>query len=221
MLPPAAMGSVYQAAMAGYTLIGIVDGVFGNVPSVWHKEILFAMAHGAIVAGAGSMGALRAAELWQYGMVGLGRTYRLYRRGALADDDEVCLLHGPEEFHYAPASEPMINVRFTARRLRRAHLLSATEERAFLEETKGVFFGGRTRTCVLTILQSCVAQDRADLVATAFCEAYYDVKATDARWLLTWMQGGAQKQWTKPSWDFPQTHHWRDHFEGRQEPSCL
>src|SRR4029079_10840709 len=39
---PVAMGSVFRAVEAGYLRIGIVDGYFGNVPSVWHKEILFA-----------------------------------------------------------------------------------------------------------------------------------------------------------------------------------
>ena len=43
--------------------IGIIDGYFERVPSVWHKEILWAMAEGIHVFGSASMGALRAAEL--------------------------------------------------------------------------------------------------------------------------------------------------------------
>ena len=43
--PPAALGSVYRAFQQGYRRIGIIDGFFGNTPSVWHKEIMFVIAH--------------------------------------------------------------------------------------------------------------------------------------------------------------------------------
>jgi hypothetical protein len=41
---PAVMGAIFRAVEAGYRRIAIVDGAFGNVPSIWHKEILFAIA---------------------------------------------------------------------------------------------------------------------------------------------------------------------------------
>ena len=75
---PVALGSVYRAVEAGYRRIGIVDGLFGNFPAVWHKEILFAIASGVEVSGAASMGALRAAELSRFGMIGSGRIYRMF-----------------------------------------------------------------------------------------------------------------------------------------------
>src|SRR5882757_8592926 len=57
--PPAALGSVFRAMERGYRRIGIIDGFFGNTPSVWHKEILFAISKGFEVSGAASTGALR------------------------------------------------------------------------------------------------------------------------------------------------------------------
>jgi hypothetical protein len=86
---PAPLGAIYSAVQSGYTRIGLVDGLFGNVPSVWHKEILFALSNGVAVLGSSSMGALRAAELAPYSMIGIGRVYRYYRSGVLTDDDEV------------------------------------------------------------------------------------------------------------------------------------
>jgi hypothetical protein len=59
---PAARGDILQAVEDGARAIGIVDGYFGEMPSVWHKEILFALQQNVIVAGGASMGALRAAE---------------------------------------------------------------------------------------------------------------------------------------------------------------
>ncbi|MEJ0097006.1 MAG: TfuA-like protein [Bauldia sp.] len=59
-----------KAVLAGASVIGLVDGVFENVASVWHKEILYALSEGVQVFGAASMGALRAADvrtLWHGG----------------------------------------------------------------------------------------------------------------------------------------------------------
>ena len=79
----------------------IVDGYFDTVPSVWHKEILVAMQRGVHVFGASSMGALRAAELHPFGMVGIGQVYEWYRDGTIDADDEVAVAHGPAEFAFA------------------------------------------------------------------------------------------------------------------------
>ena len=56
-------------------MIGVIDGYFEIVPTVWHKEILWAMQAGIHVYGAASIGALRAAELDVFGMRGIGRIY--------------------------------------------------------------------------------------------------------------------------------------------------
>ena len=55
-LPPAAQGDIYLAALKEPRAIGLIDGYFQGVPSVWHKEILWAMAQGIHVFGSASMG---------------------------------------------------------------------------------------------------------------------------------------------------------------------
>ena len=55
--------------------IVLIDGEFHGRPSVWQREILDAIAEGTEVHGASSMGALRAAELHSFGMVGHGRIF--------------------------------------------------------------------------------------------------------------------------------------------------
>ena len=73
-LPPASQGDVFRlVATHDARIVGIIDGHFQEVPSVWHKELLWAMSQGIHVLGAASMGALRAAELAAFGMVGEGR----------------------------------------------------------------------------------------------------------------------------------------------------
>lgn len=142
--PPAAQGDVYRAALERPAVIGIVDGYFEGVPSVWHKEILWAMQRGVHVLGAASMGALRAAELHPFGMRGVGRIFEAFRAGELEDDDEVAVLHGPAETGYVAISEAMVNVRATLARAVAGGVLER-DARAQLEEiAKRTFYQERT-----------------------------------------------------------------------------
>jgi len=109
--PPAAQGDIYRACKLRPRAIGLIDGYFEGVPSVWHKEVLWALSQGVAVYGSASMGALRAAELDVFGMTGIGEIYEWYRGGVIEDDDEVALLHGPAEAGFVPLSEPSVNVR--------------------------------------------------------------------------------------------------------------
>jgi hypothetical protein len=111
--PPIKQGEVYEAAQNRPAIIGIIDGYFEVTPTVWHKEILWAMAQGIHVYGSASIGALRAAELCSFGMTGVGRVFAAYRDGTLTDDDEVAVLHGPEELGYPAVTEAMVNIRVT------------------------------------------------------------------------------------------------------------
>jgi hypothetical protein len=112
-LPPASQGDVYRSTLQKPVAIGVIDGVFELVPSVWHKEILYAMSEGIHVFGASSMGALRAAELEPFGMEGVGAVFEAYRDGRLEDDDEVAVRHGSAETGYLLLSEAMVNIRAT------------------------------------------------------------------------------------------------------------
>jgi hypothetical protein len=92
-------------------VLAIIDGYFERMPSVWHKEILFALSRRVHVLGGASMGALRAAELDRFGMVGVGVAYQAFSSGALTDDDEVAVVHGPADTGYWPLSEALIDLR--------------------------------------------------------------------------------------------------------------
>jgi hypothetical protein len=111
-LPPAQRGDVYLAAKNA-SVIGLIDGSFRTVPAVMHKEILWALAQGVAVYGAASMGALRAAELHTFGMIGVGRIYQDFIDGRLWRDDEVAVEHGPAKLGFPVLSEALVNIRAT------------------------------------------------------------------------------------------------------------
>ncbi|HEY7555549.1 MAG TPA: TfuA-like protein [Candidatus Binatia bacterium] len=114
--PPVACGDILRCLRIKPKVIAIIDGVFEHRASVWHKEILFALEQGITVFGAGSMGALRAAELAPFGMIGIGRIFESYRDGVYTDDDEVALLYESGAAGYRALSEPMVNIRATVAR---------------------------------------------------------------------------------------------------------
>ena len=157
-LPPARHGDVYRAVkLLRPSAIGVVDGYFQWVPSVWHKEILWAIQQGVHVFGAASMGALRAAELAPFGMRGVGRIFEAYRNGVLApdasepfeDDDEVAIVHGPAESGYLAASEAMVNIRCTLANAERAGVITRETRARIVAIAKTLYFPERSYGRVL------------------------------------------------------------------------
>jgi hypothetical protein len=141
--PPAKQGDVYEAALGRPAIIGIIDGYFEVTPTVWHKEILWAMSQGIHVYGAASIGALRAAELHPFGMVGIGRIFAAYRDGILIDDDEVAVLHGPEELGYPVLTEAMVNIRATLDKAVEEGVLDSEMAARLTEISKSLFYKQR------------------------------------------------------------------------------
>lgn len=142
--PPAGQGDVYRAALCRPRAIGIVDGYFGMVPAVWHKEVLWAMQAGIHVFGSASMGALRAAELAAFGMEGVGTIFEAYARGELEDDDEVAIVHAPAENGYRPLSDAMVNIRATLAAAEAQGVIGPAARAALLLSAKARFYAERT-----------------------------------------------------------------------------
>jgi hypothetical protein len=143
-LPPAAQGDVYRAARRRPRAIGIVDGYFDSVPSVWHKEILWAMREGIHVFGSASMGALRAAELAAFGMEGVGEIFEAYRRGELTDDDEVAIVHDSAANCYRALSIAMVNIRATLATAEHQGVIGPSSRAALIRIAKELFYPERT-----------------------------------------------------------------------------
>jgi hypothetical protein len=133
-MPPVGQGDLVRAvADHAPCAIVIIDGVFAQRPAVRHKEILWAMAAGISVYGSSSMGAIRAAELAEWGMVGHGLVFRWYRRTALADDADVAVPMAPPELGSVALGEALVDIRLTLKRAERENVI-ARDCRIFLDQ---------------------------------------------------------------------------------------
>lgn len=212
-LPPAAEGDIYRAARQEPRAIALIDGYFEAQPAVWHKEILWAMSRGIHVFGAASMGALRAAELWSFGMVGAGTIYRAYRRGALVDDAEVAVLHGPAELGYPSVTEALVNVRANLSRARAAGVLSPATRRLVLQSAAAIYYKDRTWERILGEAVRCgLAPEEAATLKSWLRSNAIDLKRCDAGVLIRLLKS-LEARLAEPmrvSYKFEATSFWRD-----------
>lgn len=209
-LPPAAQGDVHRAARQRPRAIGIVDGYFSGAPSVWHKEILWALSEGIPVLGSASMGALRAAELHRFGMRGIGRIFEWYRDGVIEDDDEVAVVHGPAELAYLPVSEPMVNIRSTLARAEAEGVLSADGRLKLETFAKSLFFPQRSWPALLEGTTG-VAVDELAQFGAWIPDGRIDQKREDALEMLAALKATASEtERFRPDFRFEWTTFWDD-----------
>ena len=111
--PPAKKGDfLLLTADSKVKMIGFVDGVFlQDYPPTPIEVYQLARKEGILLAGAASLGALRAVELEKFGMVGIGKIFQLYKTGRVDADDEVAVTYAPGG-DYQLQSEAMIDIRY-------------------------------------------------------------------------------------------------------------
>lgn len=183
VLPPVAVGDILRVIRRrGIRRIAIIDGYFERMAAVWHKELLLALQRGVAVYGAASMGALRAAELAPFGMIGVGGIYRDYARGVLIADDEVAVAHLPAEYGFRATSDALVNLRAGLARAATAGVISARTHAQLIERARARFY--RERTWAQLIADGRAAQLPRRQLAALAAWPKPDRKADDARALL-------------------------------------
>jgi len=176
--PPARCGDIARAIATRPTAIGLIDGVFGDAPSVWHKELLAAIDAGIAVYGAGSLGAVRAAELDREGMTGIGGVYRSYRSGRQNRDDAVLVVHAPAELGWRPLTVALVDIEVT---LAMADI-AADDRSGLLRLARRMPFEQRTWKNLLDAHQPGVGRCGSPLVETL--SSHGSAKRRDAEQLL-------------------------------------
>jgi hypothetical protein len=129
----------------------LIDGVFRENLSVWHKEIVYAVQFPSLKAiyGASSMGALRAAECDHIGMIGIGQIYQWYRDSVTEDDSEVALNYTsretPEGTVYSPLTVPLVDIRAGVEHFKHEYPDKADRADSFFEAMQKVHYADRTQ----------------------------------------------------------------------------
>ena len=143
--PPVRRGDVDRLVEAESTpgVLVICDGVFQSVPAVSHAELCAAIDAGWQVWGVSSIGAIRAFELRAEGMRGFGYVYERLSRHADFTDDEMCLLHFPED-PWFPLTEALVNLRHALEARGAALGISVDAGAHALATLSRAWFGDRT-----------------------------------------------------------------------------
>lgn len=87
LYPPARRGDLLRVSGPGDVVV-IIDGNPYYAPL--HEEILSLLASGVAMAGAGGWGAVLAADMHPYGMIGIGQVFAARQVGSIADDEAAC-----------------------------------------------------------------------------------------------------------------------------------
>ncbi|MEW1721630.1 TfuA-like protein [Streptomyces sp. NPDC093109] len=150
MWPPARHGDLFDAAIRGGDTVVLIDGVYHQAPALRHKEILAAMGRGVTVIGAASIGALRAAELAPFGMLGVGRIFTAYVRGEIDGDDEVAVGQAPDG-GWSALTWPVVTLRHILRLARSAGVIDQERAAGLLAGLRAVYYPQRTMAAVRAV----------------------------------------------------------------------
>ena len=145
---PARKGDILRIATRNESnLIGLIDGVFLQDYPPTPIEVYTALERGVKIVGAASLGALRAVELDKFGMIGIGKIYRLYKSLRLKDDDEVAVTFTPD---YKLQSEALIDIRYTLYHAYKDGIINKEEMKRLVRIAKRIYFPYRTYDEILS-----------------------------------------------------------------------
>lgn len=181
VVPPVNRGDLYRYRVLKYSLLVMVDGVFADTPSVSPREIVDVVRDGALVIGASSMGALRAADCAPAGAVGLGQIYRLYRRKIISSEDEVAVAFRADQ-PFPPLTESLVNMRIALRRATRTRLLTNSQADLIVSTAGSMHYSERTWTNSFAQAGIPLCTSLSEFLRTV------DTKRADARVAFKWIE---------------------------------
>jgi len=179
--PPIRRGDINALMASPPKIIGVVDGKFFQSFAISPKEMLPAIEAGILMLGSSSMGALRAAELYPFGMIGVGRIFELYKSGEIDADDEVAMVF--DEENGRAHSVPMVNIRVTLERALAEGVISAASASTASSLIRNVYFPERSYPMLLRVTAGKLPeQEHAAL--RSYLQRPPDAKREDALSLL-------------------------------------
>ncbi|NUK27787.1 TfuA-like protein [Streptomyces lunaelactis] len=179
--PPVRHGDLFETTIRDGDTAVILDGVYHQAPALRHKEILAVMGRGVRVIGAASIGALRAAELAPFGMLGVGSIYTAYVSGEIDGDDEVAVGQAPDS-EFGALTWPVVNLRHVLQLAVSAGVLDGERAAALLAGLCAVYYPQRTTAAVRAVCRHQGATEFTEWLAEQReqDEHFGDLKRSDA-----------------------------------------
>jgi TfuA protein len=144
---PAKKGDLLQLILKEVGIVGLVDGYFlQDYPPTPIEVYNLVRKRNVKVFGSSSLGALRAVELGKYGMIGIGKIFRLFRDGILESDDEVAVTF-TDYTNYK--SEALIDIRYNLFLAQKYKIIDNRTGRSILKVSKQTYFPYRTYEDIL------------------------------------------------------------------------
>lgn len=178
--PPVRRDDIKKLIKSCPEIIGIIDGVFFDSAAVAHREIIEALKNGIIVVGGASMGALRASELDSYGMIGIGKIYKMYKNGILESDDEVAVIFDADTNE--PLSIPLINIRMTVESAQMEGIMTMDVASSIIDVARQMFYPDRNYRNIIveSIKKRIIESATGEKLLDFFKKNAVDVKHEDA-----------------------------------------
>jgi hypothetical protein len=162
--PPARKGDFLKIANAQNNagFVGFIDGVFlqDYPPTPIEVHTLLQKKH-FTVAGAASLGALRAVELEKFGMIGIGKIFQLYKSGKIESDDEVAVTFSEQD--YKLQSEALIDIRYTLYWAVKDEIITHKTKDVLVKIAKQIYFPSRNYDEVLERARADSTVDQKEL----------------------------------------------------------
>lgn len=148
---PIERGDAPRDAASGVGVLVIIDGRFVQSHAVSPGELMDALRRGVRIYGSSSMGALRAAELEPYGMIGHGRIFDLIKRTPAFSDDHLGLTFHEDTLR--PISVPYVDLHFALEDMRARGEVTRASARHVLEAFGRLPFPDRDPRFVAELLE--------------------------------------------------------------------
>lgn len=184
--PPIKRGDLYELIEKrdDIDIIGIIDGVFHQSPAVAHKEILAALDKNITIVGGASIGALRACELYPYGMIGVGHIFEDYKNGIIESDDDVAVSLNPDT--YEQISDSWINMKYNFQKALDEDIITKDEMDELLKTAKSIYYPRRTFEYI--IKKSNLEKERIKQINNYIKNNKFDIKHDDAREVIKYIK---------------------------------
>lgn len=179
--PPIKTGDLEPLVQLQPGVCVIIDGVFGKNRAITPFECIELINSGWVVIGCSSMGALRAADLYSMGMIGIGEVYNMYRLGICNSDADVAVVYDMNGTVCRELTISLVHVRSLLQELENKQLIDAIKSRELLHKAKQIIWYERTLDHLLCEWETCKLDTHLyGLIENMFKGQQCDPKKLDA-----------------------------------------